>query len=118
MEALFFNHLDVGHLQRELGNKLNALTMYEESFPLAKELYTRSGKEETIVLEMLVYISLSNVLFELNKHDDANQCMKLAMTIQEELSSLQIPDTMYLEEERMRHNLNTLEASLKEEDFQ
>lgn len=67
---------------------------------------------------MLVYISISNVLFELNKYDDANKYMKWADTIQEEISSLQIPDAMHFEEERMRRNLNTLEDALKEEDSQ
>lgn len=118
LRTLFFNYLDVGHLLRETGNKRKALTMYEESLSLAKELYTQSDKEELKGLEMLVYISISNVLFELNKYDDANQYMKWAVTIQEEISSLQIPDTIHFEEERMRHNLNTLEDAFKEEDSQ
>lgn len=117
LRTLFFNYLAVGHLLREIGNKRKALTMYEESLSLAKELYTQSDKEEK-ELEMLVYISISNVLFELNKYDDANKYMKLADTIQEEISSLQIPDAMHFEEERMRRNLNTLEDALKEEDSQ
>lgn len=117
LRTLFFNYLAVGHLLREIGNKRKALTMYEESLSLAKELYTQSDKEEK-ELEMLVYISISNVLFELNKYDDANKYMKLADTIQEEISSLQIPDAMHFEEERMRRNLNTLEYALKEEDSQ
>lgn len=108
LRTLFFNYLAVGHLLREIGNKRKALTMYEESLSLAKELYTQSDKEEK-ELEMLVYISISNVLFELNKYDDANKYMKWADTIQEEISSLQIPDAMHFEEERMRRNLNTLE---------
>lgn len=89
LRTLFFNYLAVGHLLREIGNKRKALTMYEESLSLAKELYTQSDKEEK-ELEMLVYISISNVLFELNKYDDANKYMKWADTIQEEISSLQI----------------------------
>lgn len=117
LRTLFFNYLAVGHLLREIGNKRKALTMYEESLSLAKELYTQSDKEEK-ELEMLVYISISNVLFELNKYDDANKYMKWADTIQEEISSLQIPDAMHFEEERMRRNLNTLEDALKEEDSQ
>ena len=117
LRTLFFNYLAVGHLLREIGNKRKALTMYEESLSLAKELYTQSDKEEK-ELEMLVYISISNVLFELNKYDDANKYMKWADTIQEEISSLQIPDAMHFEEERMRRNLNTLEVALKEEDSQ
>lgn len=117
LRTLFFNYLAVGHLLREIGNKRKALTMYEESLSLAKELYTQSDKEEK-ELEMLVYFSISNVLFELNKYDDANKYMKLADTIQEEISSLQIPDAMHFEEERMRRNLNTLEDALKEEDSQ
>ena len=117
LRTLFFNYLAVGHLLREIGNKRKALTMYEESLSLAKELYTQSDKEEK-ELEMLVYISISNVLLELNKYDDANKYMKLADTIQEEISSLQIPDAMHFEEERMRRNLNTLEDALKEEDSQ
>lgn len=116
LRTLFFNYLDVGHLLRETGNKRKALTMYEESLSLAKELYTQSDKEELKELEMLVYISISNVLFELNKYDDANQYMKWAVTIQEEISSLQIPDTIHFEEERMHRNLNTLEDAFKEED--
>lgn len=115
LRTLFFNYLAVGHLLREIGNKRKALTMYEESLSLAKELYTQSDKEEK-ELEMLVYISISNVLFELNKYDDANQYMKWAVTIQEEISSLQIPDTIHFEEERMHRNLNTLEDAFKEED--
>ena len=117
LRTLFFNYLAVGHLLREIGNKRKALTMYEESLSLAKELYTQSDKEEK-ELEMLVYIRISNVLFELNKYDDANKYMKWADTIQEEISSLQIPDAMHFEEERMRRNLNTLEDALKEEDSQ
>lgn len=117
LRTLFFNYLAVGHLLREIGNKRKALTMYEERLSLAKELYTQSDKEEK-ELEMLVYISISNVLFELNKYDDANKYMKWADTIQEEISSLQIPDAMHFEEERMRRNLNTLEDALKEEDSQ
>lgn len=117
LRTLFFNYLAVGHLLREIGNKRKALTMYEESLSLAKELYTQSDKEEK-ELEMLVYISISNVLFELNKYDDANKYMKWADTIQEEISSLQIPDAMHFEEERMRRNLNALEDALKEEDSQ
>ena len=117
LRTLFFNYLAVGHLLREIGNKRKALTMYEESLSLAKELYTQSDKEEK-ELEMLVYSSISNVLFELNKYVDANKYMKWADTIQEEISSLQIPDAMHFEEERMRRNLNTLEDALKEEDSQ
>lgn len=60
LRTLFFNYLAVGHLLREIGNKRKALTMYEESLSLAKELYTQSDKEEK-ELEMLVYISISNV---------------------------------------------------------
>ena len=41
-------------------------------------------------------------------YGDANKYMKWADTIQEEISSLQIPDAMHFEEERMRRNLNTL----------
>ena len=114
LRTLFFNYLNVGHLLREIGNKRKALTMYEESLSLAKELYTQSDGEEK-ELEMLVYISISNVLFELNKYDDANQYMKLAVTIQEEISSVQSPDMAHFEEERMRRNLNTLEDALKED---
>lgn len=55
LRTLFFNYLAVGHLLREIGNKRKALTMYEESLSLAKELYTQSDKEEK-ELEMLVYI--------------------------------------------------------------
>lgn len=76
LRTLFFNYLAVGHLLREIGNKRKALTMYEESLSLAKELYTQSDKEEK-ELEMLVYISISNVLFELNKYDDANKYMMI-----------------------------------------
>ena len=44
LRTLFFNYLAVGHLLREIGNKRKALTMYEESLSLAKELYTQSDK--------------------------------------------------------------------------
>ena len=46
LRTLFFNYLAVGHLLREIGNKRKALTMYEESLSLAKELFTQSDKVE------------------------------------------------------------------------
>lgn len=57
LRTLFFNYLAVGHLLREIGNKRKALTMYEESLSLAKELYTQSDKEEK-ELEMILSISV------------------------------------------------------------